>query len=230
MENQSEIQFIDENDEIIDMDSKLQRKVLIYGQVQSGKTARIMQYIKQSSISVKLLFIQNSLSMLSQYNIALKQNNIKCFIVSRPNMGLILQHLMSPTRDVVFIIMNNSYRRSIIELILAHRKIQDYLMIMDESDLYHDSISKSQLYKNASECVHVTATPFTKEYKKYFDEVIVIKPKDEYIGFDKMDITLIPDVFSNLGRLETFDISNNKLEFIHPCVCSCTSLSTLDLR
>ena len=50
------------------------------------------------------------------------------------------------------------------------------------------------------------------------------------LNVSKNQITLIPDVFSNLGRLETFDISNNKLEFIHPCVCSCTSLSTLDLR
>jgi Leucine-rich repeat (LRR) protein len=46
----------------------------------------------------------------------------------------------------------------------------------------------------------------------------------------KNQITLIPDVFSNLGRLEILDISNNIVEFIHPGMCSCTSLRVLDLR
>jgi hypothetical protein len=209
MENQNQIQFIDEDDEIIDLDIVPQRKVLIYGRVQSGKTARIMQYIKESTISVKLLFIQNSLSMLSQYNIALKQNNIKCFIVSNPNIFQIIQHLELPTQNVVLIVMNNTYRRSILDEILSRGIIHNYLLIMDESDLYHDYIRVTQLYQNASECVHVTATPFTKEYKNYFDEVIVIKPKDEYIGFDKLDITLIPDVDTIDMQKHIINITNN---------------------
>jgi len=50
------------------------------------------------------------------------------------------------------------------------------------------------------------------------------------LDVSKNQITQIPDVFSNLGRLEIFDISNNMVEFIHPGMCSCTSLKTLDLR
>ena len=55
------------------------KQILIYGQVQSGKTAKIMEYIKKSNIRIKILMIQNSLSMLSQYERSLNTNKIKFY-------------------------------------------------------------------------------------------------------------------------------------------------------
>ena len=206
----------DEEEEIIEI-KPLQRKVLIYGRVQSGKTSKIMEYIKQkqTTISVTLLVIQNSLSMLAQYNLSLKQNKIKSFIVSRPNISKITQYMNSAeNQKVVLIVMNNNYRRDVLSDVMSQTNVNDgYLLIMDESDLYYKSTLETDLYKNAAETVHVTATPFTSGYRKYFDEVIIIKPKPEYIGFDKLDVKLIPDVELNDMPKHIIPIIDN--DFMH---------------
>ena len=57
---------------------------LLYGEVQSGKTDMIMRYIKHYPITtIKVLIVQNSLSMLSQYKNVLEKSNIPFCSISK---------------------------------------------------------------------------------------------------------------------------------------------------
>lgn len=182
------------NDKIRDQFPPKPKQTLIYGQVQSGKTAKIMEYIKNSSSRINILIIQNSLSMLAQYERALKTNDVKFYSVSSSNSSVASWYIRNTKSKLVLLVMNNNYRRSELDEVLKKTKLSDYLLVMDESDMYFKSLKESKLYKNAVECVHVTATPFPSGYKSYFDEIIVIPPKKEYISFDKLDIKFIPEV------------------------------------
>lgn len=170
------------------------KQLLIYGQVQSGKTAKIINYITTNTNRVKILLIQNSLSMLYQYEISLRKNNIKYYSVCKNNISFVKQCISNNSiKNIVLIVMNNIHRRTALDMIVERRKI-NYSLIMDESDLYHDIIKHSNIYKKAKECVHVTATPFIRSYKRYFDDVDIISPKKEYFGLNKLDTKFIPNV------------------------------------
>lgn len=170
------------------------KQTLIYGQVQSGKTAKIMEYIKNSSLRINILIIQNSLSMLAQYERALKTNNIQFYSISSSNSSVASWYIRNSKSKLILLVMNNNYRRRELDNVLNKTKISDYLLVMDESDMYFDNLKETKLYKRAIECVHVTATPFRSGYKSYFNNVVVIPPKKEYVSFDKLDIKFIPEV------------------------------------
>jgi hypothetical protein len=170
------------------------KQILIYGQVQSGKTSKIMEYIKTTNMKINILIIQNSLSMLSQYERTLNANHIHFYSVSSSSVQIIVRYLKLTNSKCVLLVMNNNYRRDALDVILSKNKNNNYSLIMDESDLYYKNMKNSSLYKKASECVHITATPFSSDYKAYFDDVIVIPPKKEYISFGKLDIKFIPEV------------------------------------
>lgn len=170
------------------------KQILIYGQVQSGKTAKIIEYIKNSTIRINILFIQNSLSMLAQYENALRNEKIRYCSISSGNSSTASWYVRNSKTNIVLLVMNNYYRRNELDNVMIKCKISKYSLIMDESDLYHDNLKKSKLYNNSIENVHVTATPFLPEYNAYFDKVVVISPKKEYISFDKLDIKFIPTV------------------------------------
>ena len=171
-----------------------QKKVLIYGQVQSGKTSRIIEYVRNNSININILMIQNNLSMLAQYEKALENYKIFNFTVSNKNVNFISRAIGKINRNIVLIVMNNNYRREALEMLISKAKIKKYSLIMDESDLYHRNLKITNLYEKATECVHVTATPFLSDYNAYFDDVIVIPPKEEYVSLKKLDIKFIPEI------------------------------------
>lgn len=190
------------------LNDRTNKQILIYGQVQSGKTSKIMEYIKKSNVNITILVIQNSLSMLFQYEKTLSQNGIKFYSVSQNNVWIIKNYLrMNSTKNVVLIVMNNVYRKNALDELFSGNRIKQYTLIMDESDLYFDKIKDTRLYKNASECIHVTATPFIKEYKGYFDDVVIISPKKEYVSLRKLDIKYIPNVDCEFKT--TINIINN---------------------
>ena len=170
------------------------KQILIYGQVQSGKTSKIMEYIKNTEVKTKILMIQNSLSMLAQYERALDFHKINFRSISNSELSLTIYNTKRLNSNIVLLVMNNNYRRDALDIILLKLKIDDYSLIMDESDLYYNNLMNSSLYKKATECVHITATPFSSGYKAYFDDVIVIPPKKEYVSFKKLDIKFIPEV------------------------------------
>lgn len=175
----------------------LNTQLLIYGQVQSGKTSKIMEYIKNAKVATKILFIQNSLSMLSQYERALTENKITFSTISNPNVNSTICKIRQTDKNIVLLVMNNNYRREILEVAMEICKItNNYSLLMDESDMYYKKLMNCSLYKNATECVHITATPFSEKYHGFFDDVTIIPPKEEYISLKKLDIEFIPNVES----------------------------------
>ena len=55
---------------------RIEKNILIYGNVQGGKTSEIINYINENKWCQKVLVIQNSLLVLKQYEQRLKSKNI----------------------------------------------------------------------------------------------------------------------------------------------------------
>lgn len=169
-----------------------QTQILIRGQVQSGKTAKIMEYIKeqQNPKLPVILHIQNSLSMLSQYEKTLKANNIKFHSISNQNYRSILSFLKydfsSTNQPYVMLLMSNVYRKSIINDVIQITGLKKYTLIIDESDLYFKELRYDKLYTKANTVIHVTATPYLKDYRNYFDRVIEVIPNSNYVGLSQV--------------------------------------------
>lgn len=165
---------------------------LIYGQVQSGKTAKIIEYIKNYRSDVpKILVMQNSLSMLKQYTMCLKANNISYKVINKSSAKEELG------QEKVLLTMNNKFRMSALSKYIDKNKYKfnKFNMILDESDQYLKNMSKNIIFNKAKHVLHVTATPFKYQtnlkYKSKFevDEVIMLKPKnDSYLGVNDVKI------------------------------------------
>jgi hypothetical protein len=153
------------------------RRVLIYGEVQSGKTSAIMNVIKHPLYTdiVKIVIIQNSVLVLNQYNERFKNAGIQCQIIEKNTTIL--------NKDVI-ILMNNKSRYNIFRKSMNQPK--RYIVIMDESDSYgsHD------LTNGALHEYYVTATPHHPFYKKpkFFDDIQHIDKPSGYQGLHNITI------------------------------------------
>jgi len=174
--------------------------VLLYGQVQSGKTGKIIEYINNFNPEMlKILVIQNSKTMLSQYCKTLKNNNIdyvKIESSAKPQ---------TYNNEKVLITIHNKNRMASLNNYIKHNMIVStkYCLILDESDQYFDAIKDNKIYKDAKNVLHVTATPFkfSKETVSLkindnygnngIDKVIAIKPKDSYYGIQNIEFKQI---------------------------------------
>jgi len=151
-------------------------RTLIYGEVQSGKTARLVQELTQSSLPC-VLIIQNSCLLQQQYMDRLT------------GLGIEYQCVNNKTRVINkrnVIIMNNSYQ--INKYTSLPTRHSSYNIILDESDM----TCKNPLRQNACNEIHVTATPFINIYKNYFDKVVKVKTKQNYYGLDRIKILPTP--------------------------------------
>lgn len=177
-----------------------QTKILIQGQVQSGKTAKIIEYIKQQhKYNLPfILHIQNSLTMLHQCENALRTNKIKFHSVSNPNYINITQFLRHHQYNwklkdsegnhtpYVILLMSNVYRKAILNNAIRATGLKRYQLIIDESDLYFDELRYGKLYKNAHTVIHVTATPYLRAYNNYFHKIIHVQPKPNYLSISRV--------------------------------------------
>jgi hypothetical protein len=163
------------------------RRILIYGQVQSGKTKAIMEVIENTLYTgiTKIVVIQNSLLVLNQYRDRLKAAKIQFQIIDNTTKTV--------EKEVV-ILMNNQYRNKHYNNIAD--KPQKYILIMDESDAY----GQHQLAENAIHEYYVTATPHHKDYKtpEFFHRIQYIDPPEQYQGL--IDINIQYDD-SSLGQI-----------------------------
>lgn len=152
----------------------MERRLLIYGNVQSGKTKEIIKYIK-STRGIKVLVIQNSLLVLEQYKKRFKAENVKFSVVSSET-----KELKSETHTLV--VMNNSHRYKY----FANLNVKRYILMLDEAD---QTVINCPLkgYKT----VHITATPFfdKKIETKLYDRIITTEHKNTYKGFNDLDIS-----------------------------------------
>ena len=159
------------------------KHVLLYGQVQSGKTDKIMEYVKNyKPYELKIIIIQNNVCMLSQYTNALKTQGISYKEINKRTSSTMFNY------EQVLITIHNKYRMNALFKFIKQNKINKYCLILDESDQYLKEIQKDDVFTHAKNVLHVTATPF--KYVKQFkvDKVITIKPKLNYIGVDNVNI------------------------------------------
>lgn len=154
------------------------RRVLIYGQVQSGKTAEIMDVVQRPLYNHlrKIIIVQNSLLVLNQYCDRLAAAQIQFQIVHNRTRAI--------TEDVV-LLMNNAKRTQY--YLNAQKENKNYVLIMDEADAYGKHIL-------ADEAVHeyyVTATPHNVLYKtpEFFHRIHRIDPPPLYQGLEQVNIT-----------------------------------------
>ena len=203
---------------------------LIYGQVQSGKTAKIIEYVKNYRSDVpKILVMQNSLSMLKQYTMCLKANNISYKVINKSSAKEELG------QEKVLLTMNNKFRMSALSKYIDKNKYKfnKFNMILDESDQYLKNMSKNIIFNKAKHVLHVTATPFKYQtnlkYKSKFevDEVIMLKPKnDSYLGINDVKIiekilplpTTDSNILNEICNIINFDF-NLKSEGIMLLTC-----------
>lgn len=157
------------------------KNILIYGQIQSGKTKEIIKILKNEEYNgeKKVLVIQNSLMVLKQYRERLTKENIDYQIITNTTQSI--------NKDVI-IIMSNKYRYNYFKNIQPEK----YILILDESD---------QTFKNCPlkgyKTFHVTATPY--EDTKY-DRIIMADTQKNYYGLDKINIEINDDLNSIVGE------------------------------
>ena len=147
---------------------------LVYGQVQSGKTAMIMNLLRKSVLPC-VLIIQNSLLVLKQYMSRFKQNQISFQTIHD-------SHIHS---NVIIVMNNASQYKKFLGLNYPKR----FSLFMDESDL----TKFNPLVELATNQIHITATPFN--YKQTFDEIINITPPMNYFGIQK--VLMLPKPISD---------------------------------
>ena len=159
------------------------RRILIYGQVQSGKTAAIMEAIQKPMYDKlqKIIVIQNSLLVLRQYQQRLKDACITYQVIDANTRIL--------TSDVLILMNNKARYAKYCKLAAAETATPTkYVLFMDECDSYHKGTHP--LAENAIHEYYVTATPRNKQYMTpgFFHTVERIPASTEYKGMYNIDI------------------------------------------
>lgn len=157
---------------------KMEKNILIHGDVQSGKTNEIIKFLKiKRYVNVpKVLVIQNSILVLKQYIKKLQQNKIDFQIITKETKQI---------NKNVIVLLNNSYRYNYFN----NFKINKYILLLDESD---QSIISCKL--KSYKTIHITATPFNypKKLRVDFDQIIRVKHQDnnnkKYYGIQDLII------------------------------------------
>lgn len=165
------------------------QNILLYGQVQSGKTSKIIDFILYSK-NINILVIQNSRLMLSQYTHSLSANNIKYVVINS------LSTYDEYKGQKVLIILNNKFRRTHLNYYIKNNNITNYSLILDESDQYLNKIKDESIFKKARDILHVTATPFKIKNICPIDMFVKIEPKHNYVGLNQVQFKQI-DMYEN---------------------------------
>jgi hypothetical protein len=137
---------------------------LLYGNIQSGKTKKIISYINLNNDCVNVLVVQNSLAVMKQYAKRLAESNIKFQIISKDSKSI--------EYGSVAIVMANKHR-------YAHfmkLNVKFYNLIVDEAD----SILKLCPLKGFMN-LHVTATPNTLK-RGIYETIYSFVNNENYIG------------------------------------------------
>jgi hypothetical protein len=179
-------------------------QILLYGQVQSGKTSKIMDFItKFKTDKIKILIIQNNTLMLEQYVKTLSQRGITYKIIESKFK------IYYYNKEQVLITINNKYRLNTLNAFIINNKIFNYSLILDESDQYLNRIQTHPVFKMSKDTLHVTATPFIYGKKFEIDNIVKIKPKFNYIGMNQIKINTIKLNIANPNAMTISQIKSN---------------------
>lgn len=186
---------------------KIEKNILIYGDVQSGKTNEIIKFLKKERhICIpKVLVIQNSLLVLKQYIKKLQKNNIDFQVVTKNTIEI---------KKNVIVLLNNSYRYKYFEKLKnkSENNLNKYILMIDESD---QSISSCKL--KSYKTIHITATPFNypKKLEVTFNSKIIVNNnlrERQYYGIND----LIVNQSDTLDKpVDDFLSTNNGLMLIN---------------
>jgi hypothetical protein len=168
-------------------------KKLIYGEVQSGKTAKIIEEVRNSPLPV-VLVIQNSRLVLKQYVDRLRDASVPFQVVQKNTTVL-------TARVIVLLNNKNQFAKY-----MALNPPKTYAILLDESDLTHHH----PLRANAEIEIHVTATPF--RYKPHtFDSIEFVEKRPDYYGLDKVRLRPISKEVNYLAIVAEFMASQGVL-------------------
>lgn len=171
---------------------------LLYGEVQSGKTSKIMRYIQYYPITtVKVLMIQNNITMMSQYKNALEKLRIPFCCISTKYAENVYRN------EKVILVIHNKFRMKALDTFINKHKLTNYSLILDESDQYYSKIMKEKICTDAKHILHVTATPFIYKKILVFRDFVKIKPAANYVGINKINIIEVGVVFEYVDDLAT---------------------------
>jgi hypothetical protein len=152
---------------------RIEKNVLIYGEVQGGKTGAIIDYIRENAFRKKVLVVQNSVLVLKQYEQRFKSERVSYQVIDK-NTTQITENLV--------IILNNKFRYD------YFRKLENdnYILMLDESD---QTIRACPLKtsKAVRKTVHITATPYNS---MMYDRCIVVPRSADYYGIDDLNVSL----------------------------------------
>lgn len=153
-------------------------KKLIYGPIQSGKTAKILVEVQRTKLFV-VLIVQNSRWVQKQYEQRFREAGVPLQVVRASTTAL---------TERVVVLMNNKHQ---LAKYMTLNPPKTYAILLDESDLtqFHP------LRANAASEIHVTATPF--RYKAgTFDEIEFVEKHPHYYGLDKVHLKPFKDYFT----------------------------------
>jgi len=162
------------------------RKILIYGQIQSGKTQEIINITLKNKYKEykKIIVVQNTLLVLQQYIARFKEQGLD----SRVQIVDAKTQEFDKNKDIILLV-HNKYRYNHFLRARTKTPIHKYVLILDEADIS----AKHALAQNEEEAMHiyyVTATPKTKllSTPEFFHKVHRIQPTEDYHGLNHIDI------------------------------------------
>lgn len=152
------------------------RRDLVYGQVQSGKTAHILN-ICRSSVLPTILVLQNSLLQLQQCCQRFLDAGHPFQVIDSTT-----EYLIASAHKTT-IVINNKMRLDRLEALWFDTPgLSCYTVIIDEADASAERLCARPLIMRADREVHVTATPFLRFYHSYFHSVEVLTAPKGYVG------------------------------------------------
>lgn len=183
---------------------QLEKTILVYGQVQGGKTKEIINIVKRTKYNnvKKVLVVQNSLLVLRQYITRLKSEGVKFQVIDRYTTVL---------KENVLIVLNNKFRYEYFRKIMNEK----YILLLDEAD---QTYKNCQLTAAAYKTFHITATPFyPKKSGIIFDKIINVTTHKNYFGLDKLHVEENDDIdyaLSDFLNTETGMMLINKYSYV----------------
>lgn len=176
---------------------RIEKNVLIYGEVQGGKTRAIIEYIRENACRKKVLVVQNSLLVLKQYEQRLRVEGIKYQVVTSNTEGIV---------ENLVIILNNKYRYN------YFRKYEpdNYILMLDESDQTIRACPL-KLSKCVKKTVHITATPYNR---MTYDRCIMVPRIANYYSVEDLTVSLTY-TDDNTETVENFLESNTGIMLIN---------------
>lgn len=206
-----------------------EKNILLFGEVQSGKTNNIINIIKglfdEDKVDYIFYVTGNTLNLKNQnferLNKSLTVRNVK--VVNASNKFLLSKDNTNLKKNKVVFTMLKQYFKNIVDFINNNLSEKRILIIDDESDDYSTSVENNAIIKDLLEqgagIISCTATPFTNLAlnEKMYDAFYKMVPWEGYSGRNDFDENVVEisdnDAIYFISLMEwTKTIYENQLE------------------